>query len=821
MCQFLPQDVVRDFPTMNNQEIFYNTVKAVGDLSLINTFDQLKEIQTKIEKLDDQRETKENTLESLQRKEKRLENDKQIYEKRKTICDRRTLIDNAVKWERFKNLRKKVKETRDKERAMKTKIDKLESEIKPLQDQLGSYEAKVQTKRDEISAADEEYSSSCNKVENFEVSEHEDRLESLNDQIKYLSRQETDRINDKEKLSVEIRKLENYFRNTKLDPQIDTKISDLNQKKASFEVTLQRSMQQLSDHEYSQSNCQRDKERLMKSQEQIQNMKNMKMTVLQRENPDAYQGVKWLAENRHKFKAPVHDPIMLSLDVKNKNSARYVETHIGRADLEGFVCENPDDVNILTKQLRETMRLRKINAFHSNPDPPSKFAHPIPGEEMTKYSFVSYVSDMYSAPDAVHAYLCRQKGLHQVPVFKEENNLSGNLKHKFHNYYIGNQKFNTRVSKYSGELSTGMEDIGAREVRRLAAAVDSVELERIRGELETKEKQITANTNRISTTKRTIDSIRSEIEKLDVEINKLKAVKKDFQGKQSELDMMKKTVLQLEKPADDLDQSKAKLTREKCEIVRILSQLSKDHLDLVQASVQADQRRKLLHLSLQLLESDNSDHREKLATLRRELETTKASYDEITKVWEASKISLQETHSVAKKATGVLSDEVKIKPPAEWQERFNTLGSTDEATLMAMLDECDSDLRHMKKIPDQTIADIEELKERLESTRNEKNLLHAEIANKRHDAKKLKLKWINGVQDLVEKVNDKFGSMMADLGYNGQISLSQGANETDFSSYGIKIQVRFRNEEQMQELSKGTQSGGEKSVTTAVYMVII
>ena len=28
MCQFLPQDVVRDFPTMNNQEIFYNTVKV-------------------------------------------------------------------------------------------------------------------------------------------------------------------------------------------------------------------------------------------------------------------------------------------------------------------------------------------------------------------------------------------------------------------------------------------------------------------------------------------------------------------------------------------------------------------------------------------------------------------------------------------------------------------------------------------------------------------------------------------------------------------------------------------------------------------------
>ena len=98
-------------------------------------------------------------------------------------------------------------------------------------------------------------------------------------------------------------------------------------------------------------------------------------------------------------------------------------------------------------------------------------------------------------------------------------------------------------------------------------------------------------------------------------------------------------------------------------------------------------------------------------------------------------------------------------------------------------------MKHLKKIPDQTIADIETLKEKLEVAREEKESLEKEIANKRHEAKKLKLKWIRGVEELVENVNDKFGSMMADLGYNGQICLSQGNDDIDFSSYGIKIQV--------------------------------
>ena len=54
---------------------------------------------------------------------------------------------------------------------------------------------------------------------------------------------------------------------------------------------------------------------------------------------DAYRGVLWLRENQDKFKSRVHEPIMLCLNLVKSEYARYVETHVGRADLEGFVCE--------------------------------------------------------------------------------------------------------------------------------------------------------------------------------------------------------------------------------------------------------------------------------------------------------------------------------------------------------------------------------------------------------------------------------------------------------------------------------------------------
>ena len=793
MCQFLPQDVVRDFPTMTNQDIFYNTVKAVGDMSLIDTYDKLKNIQIDVEQLDEHLETKENTLANLERKEKKLDNDKQIYEERRKYEKRKIVIENALKWEKFKILRKKVKETRDKERSLKGKIDDIEKNQRPLRVFLENYESKVNAKKEEIERADKEYTSQCSKVEEFDISDYEETLDRLNEQLRDLTQQESDRISNKQRISEEINALKLFLSSNTLDPKIDEKISELMQKRSKYEENLQRQETSLNELEYQQQGFLREKDKLERNQAELQNLKNRKLTTLQRENPDAYEGVQWLKENKHMFKAPVHDPIMLSLDVKDKSLARYVETHIGKADLEGFVCENPDDVNTLTKELREKMRLRKINAFHSNPDDPSKFAHPMPKAEMTKYTIVDYISDMYSAPAAVNAYLCRQKGLHQVPVFREENNHSGDLKFKFHNYYIGNQKFNTRKSKYSGMLSTGMEDIAGRQVIRLAAVVDTQEVERVAADLEAKNKVIINNSARLANFKRNCDNIRNEVNKLNEEINKLRSVKKEFSHKQSELDMKRRTLEQMKEPVLNIDARKREITAEKKKVVLKLAKLTSVHADLAKKSVAAETRRRLLHLSFQNIESENSENSEKLAGLNRELETAQAQYKEIQKVWDKDKKALQERHSEARKATGILSDDIKYKPPEDWQRKFDELGSSDEAVLGAYLDECISELKHMKKIPDQTIADIETLKEKLTNARNDKESLEKEIANKRHEAKKLKMKWMNGVQELVENVNDKFGSMMADLGYNGEISLSQGKDDIDFSSYGIKIQVgRFR-----------------------------
>ena len=83
--------------------------------------------------------------------------------------------------------------------------------------------------------------------------------------------------------------------------------------------------------------------------------------------------------------------------------------------------------------------------------------------------------------------------------------------------------------------------------------------------------------------------------------------------------------------------------------------------------------------------------------------------------------------------------------------------------LAANLEECDSELNYLKKIDDTTVANIEQITEKVNAAQADCQSLTADIANKKHDAKKQKSKWMKGVQELVENVSEKFSRMMADM----------------------------------------------------------
>lgn len=103
-----------------------------------------------------------------------------------------------------------------------------------------------------------------------------------------------------------------------------------------------------------------------------------------------------------------------------------------------------------------------------------------------------------------------------------------------------------------------MEDIGGRQVIRLAATVDTVKAESLKAELEKN-----ANLVRLGNIATTCKNIKAGIENTMEEINKLRAVKREFSGKQSQLDMKRRTLEQMMKPKFNLQSERQQIQTEK------------------------------------------------------------------------------------------------------------------------------------------------------------------------------------------------------------------------------------------------------------------
>lgn len=78
-------------------------------------------------------------------------------------------------------------------------------------------------------------------------------------------------------------------------------------------------------------------------------------------------------------------------------------------------------------------------------------------------------------------------------------------------------------------------------------------------------------------------------------------------------------------------------------------------------------------------------------------------------------------------------------------------------------------------------------------------------------------KWKSEVEQIVETINVAFSNHFQSIGCCGEVQLKE--EENDYSSWGIQIRVKFRDLEELQILTAQRQSGGERSVSTMLYLI--
>ncbi|XP_019427524.1 PREDICTED: structural maintenance of chromosomes protein 5 isoform X5 [Lupinus angustifolius] len=105
---------------------------------------------------------------------------------------------------------------------------------------------------------------------------------------------------------------------------------------------------------------------------------------------------------------------------------------------------------------------------------------------------------------------------------------------------------------------------------------------------------------------------------------------------------------------------------------------------------------------------------------------------------------------------------------------------------------------------------IGDLAAKLEANKKESMKCLAELND-------IKGKWLPKLRNLVAQINETFSHNFQEMAVAGEVSLDE--HDMDFDQFGILIKVKFRETGQLQNLSAHHQSGGERSVSTIVYLV--
>ncbi|EFN54004.1 hypothetical protein CHLNCDRAFT_58355 [Chlorella variabilis] len=100
----------------------------------------------------------------------------------------------------------------------------------------------------------------------------------------------------------------------------------------------------------------------------------------------------------------------------------------------------------------------------------------------------------------------------------------------------------------------------------------------------------------------------------------------------------------------------------------------------------------------------------------------------------------------------------------------------------------------------------------------------AELEEKRQLARQtiddVTSRWLPALQRIVSTVNATFSANFRTVGCAGDVVLHEAPDE-DFEHYAIEIRVKFRDSEELQTLDANRQSGGERSVSTILYLIAL
>ena len=142
LCQFLPQDVVREFPMMKHQEIFKQTLHAVGEMEMLEKMENLKGQQDQKSLSENRLNTKTNTFRGLEEQYAAKEQTVKRVQKRKQLKDDIEIHQSQCVSLEMKDILRRIRITNETKKKSEDSQKQAEGELKKLKKKKDEFENK-------------------------------------------------------------------------------------------------------------------------------------------------------------------------------------------------------------------------------------------------------------------------------------------------------------------------------------------------------------------------------------------------------------------------------------------------------------------------------------------------------------------------------------------------------------------------------------------------------------------------------------------------------------------------------------------------------
>ncbi|CAM0872704.1 unnamed protein product [Alopecurus aequalis] len=783
LTQFLPQDRVCEFAKLTPIQLLEETEKAVGDPNLPVQHRQLIERSKELRVLEVTVKQKEQTLNNLKALNAEQEKDVQRVQQRDKLLKKAELMKKKLPWLKYDMKKAEFINVQEEEKSFKKKM---EEAAKVWQDAKAPIEELKKEKMTHVSST-KKIANQINQNTNKrrEVTDEEvqlsARLKTTFDDIEDLKRQERSRqqriSNAREALQAAERELQDVqpyepprAEMAQLTDEIVKKTCDIN------DLKLRRN-----DKERQLA---QEKENLRKCSDRLKQMEsknNKLLQALERTGADKIsEAYYWVQDNKNMFKREVYGPVLLEVNVQNKTHAAYLENHVPNYVWKSFITQDASDRDLLVRQLKQ-YGIPVLNYTGDNIVRCEPFNITL---EMKQLGIKSRLDQEFEAPPAVKNVLITQASVDHSYIGTDQADQRADdvVKLGITDLWTPRNHYRWSRSRYGDHVSANVDSVYNSRLFMCDLNISDIEMLRSENdELKKKVEGMEEALRELQKNQRKLEDEEAEIrKKKETIIDRVRSHKKRREEIQRRADTKRRTLEDISQE-EDVESSTRKLT----------DQLAKLN----------DQKfRAVIKLKSLLVEA--------VALKWSSAEKNMAFVELDTKTWEMEK----DVKKFEKDAVHA-AKEYENRKRITQEHRQLLLKAKQHAESISMITE---DLaKEFEKMP----ATVEELEGAIQDTESEANSMMFLNQNvlQEYQNRQREGKWLPTLRMLVLKINDTFSRNFQEMAVAGEVSLDE--HGLDFSQYGILIKVKFRQTGQLQVLSAHHQSGGERSVSTILYLV--